>query len=81
MKKWLKNGLFGSFIGFVIGLLPIIPIDVSDNPLEIFLSLPIIPIALIFGAGGHPPLAMFIAPFFYPIIGFIAGVFISILKK
>ena len=81
MKKSIKYGFLGALIGFFVGLLPILPIDVIDSPIETVLALPIIPVALIFGKGGHPPLAMFLSPLFYLVVGFIVGLLIGVSKK
>ena len=82
MKKksiW-KYVVIGGIFGLIFGILPFFSIIFSNNPLEIILALPIIPIGLIFGRGGHPPLALFLCPLIYSILGMIIGYIISRIK-
>ncbi|HLC50737.1 MAG TPA: hypothetical protein VJI97_04910 [Candidatus Nanoarchaeia archaeon] len=70
-----KYWIIGGVIGLIIGILPFFSTIFFDNPLEIILALPIIPISFIF-KGGHPPLALFLSPLVYCVLGIIIGGFI-----
>ena len=79
-KTSWKYLILGGLFGLIIGSLPFFSALFYNNQLEIILALPIIPIGLIFGSGGHPPLALYLSPLIYTILGIIIGYLINKIK-
>lgn len=81
MKKSIKYGFIGLFIGVLIGLIPFFSLIDTTTFLGSIMVFIIDPVSLIIGGEGHPPLSIFFSPILYALIGFLIGHYIVGRKK